>query len=161
VQPARILALLALTGVVAFSTGCGGSSTTSAPDAVAPATPAPTQSEQTAGSTRAVPVPEDLLEAIASGEESGAGMKPIRGVAVKSEDFSEVYMVAMEFSAAGVENQIGVWATNSLTSGGGIIMAVDGTAQAFTVWPDADETDAAITDSDDGVAEARSALEAN
>jgi hypothetical protein len=108
-----------------------------------------------------VPVPDDLLEAIASGEESGVGMKPIRGVAVKSEDFSEVYMVAMEFSATGVENQIGVWATNSLTAGGGIIMAVDGTAQAFTVWPDADKTDAAITQSDDGVAEARSALEAD
>lgn len=51
------------------------------------------------------------------------------------------------------------WATNSLTSGGGIVMAVDGTAKAFTVWPVADQTETAITSSDDGVSEARSALE--
>lgn len=159
-RAARILALLALAGVLVASAGCGGTST-STPDAGAPSAPTPEASDQAAVSARAVPVPDDLLEAIASGEESGAGMKPIRGVAVKSEDFSEVYMVAMEFSATGVENQIGVWATNSLTAGGGLIMAVDGTAKAFTVWPDSDKTDAAITSSDDGVAEARSALGAN
>ena len=88
-------------------------------------------------------------------------MKPVRGVAVKSEDFSNVYMVAMEFSATGIENQVGVWATNSLTASGGTMMAVDGTAKEFTVWPDADQTDAAITSSDDGVAEARAALQGN
>ena len=113
----------------------------------------------TASASRALSVPVELLDAIASGEESGVGMEPIRGIAVKSGDFSNVYMVAMEFSATGIKNQVGVWATNSLSAGGGIIMAVDGTAKAFTVWPDADQTDAQITISDDGVAEAKAALQ--
>lgn len=101
----------------------------------------------------------ELLEAIASGEESGVGMKAVRGVAVKSRDFANVYMVAMEFSATGIPNQVGVWATNSLTAGEGLIMAVDGMAKQFTVWPDADETDAGITIMDDGVEEAKVALQ--
>lgn len=122
-------------------------------------TATPSSSPAVDTESRALSVPAELLDAIASGEESGVGMKPIRGVAVKSEDFSNVYMVAMEFSATGIEKQVGVWATNSLGAGSGIIMAVDGTAKAFTVWPDAGQTDAHITNSDDGVAEARAALQ--
>ena len=99
-----------------------------------------------------------LLKAIASGQEDGVGMKPVRGVAVRSKDFDKVWMVAMEFKATGIDNQIGVWATNSLNAGGGLILAVDGMATNFTVWPDAAKTDAAITLFTDGVQEARDAL---
>ena len=143
----RRLVLLALSALVTLMLGCGSAATT--PSAVTP--PATTSSS-------AVSVSNDLLQAIASGEEAGVGMKPVRGFAVKSRDFSNVYMVAMEFSATGVNNQVGVWATNSLTSGGGLIMAVDGYAKQFTVWPDSDTTDAAITISADGVEAAKSAL---
>ncbi len=71
----------------------------------------------------------------------------------------KVYFVAGRFNVPGVdEEQVGVWATNSLEPGGGLILAVDGLAKEFTVWPDADTTDAAIDASSLGVEEAKKCL---
>lgn len=85
-------------------------------------------------------------------------MKPVRGMVVKSSDFENVYFVAVEFSATGVENQIGVWATNS-PDGTGSIFSVDGMAQEFTDWGSGDGTDVNTTISDDGAEEAKAALQ--
>jgi hypothetical protein len=103
-----------------------------------------------------VAIPSVVLADIASGEESGVGMTPVVGYAVKSPDFSNVYFLAIQFSAAGIDDQIGVWARNGIDSG--IIMAVDSIAQNFTVWPDADGTDAAIASNDPSVSSAKSCL---
>jgi hypothetical protein len=103
-----------------------------------------------------VAIPSVVLADIASGEESGVGMTPVVGYAVKSPDFSNVYFLAIQFSATGIDEQIGVWARNGIDSG--IIMAVDSIAQNFTVWPDADGTDAAIASNDPSVSSAKSCL---
>lgn len=78
-------------------------------------------------------VPKALLQGIASGADN-ATMEPVSGAAVKSDDYSEVYMIAMEFNGLGSPER-GVWASNSLEAGGGLIMSVDGIAQEFTDWP--------------------------
>ena len=93
-----------------------------------------------------------------SGAEGGTGAKFVRASAVKSPDFAKIYFIAVEFSATGVDNQIGVFVSNSLTDGGSRVMAVDGGATQFTVWPDADKTDAAISGADPSVAAAKACL---
>ena len=97
-------------------------------------------------------------KSIISGAEAGTGAKFVKASAVKSPDFDKVYFIAVEFSATGVDNQIGVFASNSLTDGGGVVMAVDEMAKQFTVWPDADKTDAAISGADPSVATAKACL---
>ena len=103
-----------------------------------------------------IEIPSLVLADIASGEESGVGMIPVAGYAIKSPDFSNVYFLAIQFSATGIDDQIGVWARNGIDSG--IIMSVDSIAQNFTVWPDADGTDAAIASNDPSVSSAKSCL---
>jgi hypothetical protein len=103
-----------------------------------------------------ISIPPNVMADIASGEEAGAGMIPVSGYAVKSPDFSNVYFLAIQFSATGVDEQVGVWARNGIDSG--IIMSVDPIAQNFTVWPDADGTDAAIAPNDPSVKSAKSCL---
>ena len=101
-------------------------------------------------------IPSLVLADIASGEESGVGMIPVSGYAVKSPDFSNVYFLAIQFSATGIDDQIGVWARNGIDSG--TIMSVDSIAKNFTVWPDADGTSAAIASNDPSVASAKSCM---
>jgi hypothetical protein len=95
-----------------------------------------------------------LLNAIAEGL-TVTGSGTLRN-AVKSDDFSKVYMVAADIQGTGMEgdNEIGVWGTNSL-DGTGSIFAVDGFAKEFSDWGHGDTTDAHITQSSDGVAEAK------
>lgn len=97
-------------------------------------------------------------QGIMSGAEAGTGAKFVRAAAVKSPDFAKVYFIAVEFSAPGISNQVGVFTSNSLTTGGGIVMAVDAFAQEFTVWPDADTSKAAISKADPSVADAKACL---
>ena len=68
-------------------------------------------------SVQCIPIPSLVLADIASGEESGVGMIPVVGYAVKSPDFSNVYFLAIQFSATGIADQIGVWARNGIDSG--------------------------------------------
>ena len=97
-----------------------------------------------------------LLNAIAEGLTVSGGGTLRNGYAVNSDDFSNVYMVAADIQGVGMEgdDEVGVWATNSL-DGSGLISAVDGLAQEFSDWGDGDTTDAHITQSSDGVAEAK------
>ena len=97
-----------------------------------------------------------VLNAIAEGLTVTGGGTLRNGYAVKSDDFSKVYMVAADIQSTGMEGdgEIGVWATNSL-DGTGLIFAVDSFAKEFSDWGHGDTTDANITASSDGVAEAK------
>ncbi|PFG17912.1 hypothetical protein ATK74_2490 [Propionicimonas paludicola] len=89
---------------------------------------------------------------------TGEGMTFVSAKAIKSPDFSKVYFIAMKFSATGVEDQVGVWASNSLEPGGGLIMAIDGVAQQFSDWGPGSSTTAKISAADPSVAAAKSCL---
>ena len=94
----------------------------------------------------------ELLNNIAFLAQDGTGLDPISGYYIKSKDFASVYFVAMEFSATGIDNQVGVWVSNKV-DGSNSIQSVDGTAKAFTDWFHSDETDANITISDPSVSQ--------
>jgi hypothetical protein len=142
--------LLVLAGAVA---GCGESNESSSGGDGGGGS----QGEQTASCK---PAPKAVLNRIEAGLEVQGGGKLRNGFAVKSADFEKVYMVAADIQGPGLEgnDDVGVWATNSLGAGG-LTHAVDAVAQEFSDWGDADQTDAAITTSDDGVEQARSCAE--
>lgn len=153
---------LTLTAAGLLLAGCGGSDTADVdePRAAARATQAPAPVATPERSARCLDVDPAKLAALAEGAESDVGgLTFTDGAAVKSSDYGEVYMIAGRFNAPGVDGEVGVWASNSLNAGEGVYMSVDGFAQQFTVWPDADTTDANITQSADGVSEARECLE--
>lgn len=106
-------------------------------------------------SSECIAVSSEKMITIASGEQDGVGMVPNKAFAVKSPDFNNVYFVALNFSAPGVENIIGVWAVNNLGNDG-IILAADFVAQEFTVWPWGSVTDAKIDPNDPYIEKAKS-----
>lgn len=57
--------------------------------------------------------------------------------AVKSDDYKNVYMIAAELQATGLEGKgdIGLWVSNSLEVGKGMIFSVNPLATEFSVWP--------------------------
>ena len=138
----RLLAVIVL--AFAVLTGCGGGSTSA-------------ESEPSKAPAKADCLEADagLAKAIIAGDENPAGLKAVKWAGVKSQDF---YFIAIEFSATGVDNQIGVWASDSLKQGGEVIMSADSTAKAFTIWPDADETDAEISDADPSIDDAKACI---
>jgi hypothetical protein len=141
---------------------CSSSDATTGDEAAATNTSAaPTSSSAGPSNTaksRCLEVSAGLRDAIAQGAEDGVGrLRITEAAAVKSKDFKKAFMVAGRIKAPGVDD-IGVWASNSLKPGGGIIMSVDGFAQQFTAWPDADKTDAGIRLGDDGTYEAINCL---
>jgi uncharacterized membrane protein YeaQ/YmgE (transglycosylase-associated protein family) len=83
--------------------------------------------------------------------------------AVKSNDFSNVYMVAARIYGPGMEGKepIGVWAINGDPASPGLTLSVDSFAKQFTSYPDASKTQAAITQSADGVSEVKTCAENN
>ncbi|WP_222267424.1 hypothetical protein [Modestobacter marinus] len=94
---------------------------------------------------------------IADGAQDGSGFVAREAAAVRSSDFTEVYFVAMRFSATGGGDEVGVWATNSIDETA-VTMSVDGFAKQFTVWPDADEAAADISAADPSVDAAKECL---
>jgi hypothetical protein len=145
--------LVALAFVALLLAACGGTETaesdnrTESPQATAAPTTVTGRCEK---------VSSAVLNAIAEGLTVTGGGTLRGGYAVKSKDFSKVYMVAADIQGTGMEStgEIGVWATNSL-DGTGLIFAVDGLAKEFSDWGHGDTTDANITLSSDGVAEAK------
>lgn len=105
-------------------------------------------------------VDSDMGISIMSESESGTGAKFVKASAVRSPNFKKVYFIAVEFSAPGVDNQVGVFASNVLTTSEGrsAPLAVDGTAQSFTTWPDADKTTSAISVADPSVDTAKACI---
>jgi len=100
--------------------------------------------------------PTELL----SGNEASTGkLQFVSAKAVKSPDFNNVYFVAVKFKASGVGNQVGVWAINGKLPQkpgdlAGLSLSVNSIAQQFTVWPDADRTQAQIAKNDRSIATA-------
>lgn len=86
------------------------------------------------------------------------GMPPIEAAAVKSSDSEAMYFIAMEFDPTGHDDQTGVWAASSLNPEEGILMAVDGVAQEFSLFPAADETYAEVGEADPSVEAAKDCL---
>ena len=133
--------------------GCGGTDATDSDNRTqSPQKPA----APTTVVGRCEKVSSALLNAIAEGLIVSGGGTLREGYAVKSKDFNQVYMVAADIQGTGMEgnSEIGVWATNSL-DGSGLILAVDGLAKEFSDWGHGDTTDAHITQSSDGVSEAK------
>lgn len=100
----------------------------------------------------------ELLAKIQAGAQDGTGMVLTRGAAYRSPDFEKAWFVAAEFTATGIDPQVGVWVTNDLDPSGGIVMSADSFAKEFTVWPDASTTDAAISAADPSIAVAEECL---
>lgn len=102
---------------------------------------------------------QELLDFIADGAEASTGGITItRGSAYKSPNYEKVWFVAAEFNAPGVDNEVAVWATNSL-AGEGLTLAVDNMAQEFTVYPNANETSFEIPTTGDDVTNAKGCLD--
>ena len=97
--------------------------------------------------------PGELL----SGNENDTGrLTFVSAAAVKSPDFKNVHFVAVKFKAAGVGNQVGVWAISGKLPQragdvSGLTLSVNSIAQQFTVWPDANKTQAQIAINDRSV----------
>jgi hypothetical protein len=154
---------------------CGGGDTDDAADATtttrAPVTTAKratTTAKPAATTTSAAPVKKSarcldvdaaLVEAISSGLKGGATLRAAQ--AVKSKDYSKVWMVSAELEGPALDgdDHVAVWATNAL-DGTGITMSVDGFAKEFSDWPDGSKTDAGTSQSDDGVAESKACVKA-
>jgi len=108
---------------------------------------------ETETASRCRNVPAAMGDGIATGIEEGITASGWQ--AVKSSDYENLFMIAGRLSGPGMDDDtIGVWASNSLEAGGGLILAVNGLAQEFSDWPDGDGTDAETSVTDDGVSEA-------
>jgi len=107
--------------------------------------------------SRGIEVSQAMLSNIASGLTVSGGGSLRDGWAVKSNDFNSLYFIAAEIDGPGLEGngEIGLWATNRLEPGQGLILSVDSFAKEFSVWPHGDTTDSNITQFDDGADEAK------
>ena len=105
---------------------------------------------------RCLEVPEAVVASLNEGFNT-EGLILRNAKAVKSNDFESVYFISADIQGAGLEGEddIATFTTNSLESGGGIFMSVDGVAKEFSVFPDASTTDAKATMSDDGAEQSR------
>lgn len=102
-------------------------------------------------------VPEDIQSEIASAY-SGVPMTPVKASAFKSPDYPSAYLIALEFSAPGGDNEVGVWSTSTLEDAGGPIHSVDGGAKAFTSWKKANESVVPLDSTSSGVDESKACL---
>jgi hypothetical protein len=118
------------------------------------------------GEARCVPVVKELLRRIESGLTSeGGGRLRDESFAVKSRDFAEVWMVAAEIDAPGLEGigDIAVWGTNEDPSKKGVtglIIRANGLAAELSDWGSAAQEGSAadLKATDDGVAQAEACV---
>lgn len=104
-------------------------------------------------------VDPEIMAAIAEGANDVA-ITPVAAAAVESDSFTDAYIVAMSFTAPGVDDsEVGVWAVASLEPPGAPFLAVDGFAHQFTDWPNEIRGEK-LTASEDGVTEAKACLDA-
>jgi hypothetical protein len=88
-----------------------------------------------------------MVSTIESGfNDKNQKLQPKSVYAVKSEDYKSVYFIAGK-----TENgEIGVWSSNSVKAGEGMIMAAETYSVAISVWPDARKSRAKLSMFDDG-----------
>lgn len=139
---------IAATILLLSLTGCSSSSGAGTP--VDPAEP----------DRECLDVPADVQQTIAEGANETT-ITPVDAAAVTSLEEDGIYVVAMSFTAPGVEDpEVGVWMTHGLDLvSAGPIYAVDGFAHEFTVWPHT-VNDHELSVNEDGVDEAKACLEA-
>lgn len=111
-------------------------------------------------------VDADLVDGIATGLTVGGGgsLDPMTARAVKSKDYANVYFIAAAIQGPGMgdgSQSIGVWASDSLTVGGGLIFAVDAFANEFSDWGDGGATSSQLSMADDGARAAKACVAAN
>lgn len=153
----QVLAVAAGLGLTLSLVGCAGGDK----PAANPASSSKARNTSPAASptsSECLGVSRVLLRQIASRVEAGV-VGPLRltsGKAVRSKDFAKVYFVAANMTAPGLSD-VGVWATNDLAAPG-TILAVDGFAQQFTDWTDADKSGAHISAGDPSVDRAKDCL---
>jgi len=82
--------------------------------------------------------------------------------AVRSTEYDQVFFIAAEIDGTGMEGKgdIGVWASNSLEPGDGLIFAVGGFATEFSDWGDGSKTDAQMSITSAGAGEAKDCVRA-
>jgi hypothetical protein len=114
--------------------------------------------------SRCLAVPADLVHDIGEGltEEGSLSLRVENAQAVKSTDYKNVYFIAVDIQGPGLEGttDIGVWASNVLEPGKGMILSVDAVAAEMSKWPKGENTKAGVTMADDGAREAVACLEA-
>lgn len=102
-------------------------------------------------------VQPELIKIIESGLTVGGGgkLETASASAVKSNSFKNVYFISAEIQGSGMEGQgeIGLWSTNSLTAGKGMIFSVNSMAREFSKWPDGTKSKAELSQFDDGAQE--------
>jgi hypothetical protein len=120
------------------------------PSAIPKASTPPTEAGDPA--TGCLDIDQALINAIIDGTD----MSVSSGMAFRSPEHEEVYLVALQFQVPGADAEA-VWATNDL-NGAGMILSVNAVAKEFTVWPDASRTGAQISPASPGVAESVACL---
>lgn len=115
---------------------------------------------------RCIRVAKELLRQIEFGlTTDGKGRLRNEAFAVRSDDYSKVWMVAAELDAPGLEGvgDIAVWGTNedpSRRTSSGLIIRANSMAEEFSDWGAAAEEGSAadLNSTDDGVAEAEACV---
>jgi len=154
----RAIAAAAAVAAVGMLSGCGGLRAYAAhdplPDPSATPTAKPKNTPKPAPASRCVSVgkaEQKALNALLT-----PGVKGTKFAAVQSEDFDQVYMVAVRLAGKGIgANYNAVFATDSL-NGKGQTLAVDGFAQEYTAL--GEPTQEGVTPDADGVAEAQACV---
>lgn len=146
----KIIAAGILSLLLAILTACSSGSASSASNS---------GNAGNSSASRCQPASAAQLAAIRAGVQGVQASNDIRtGFAVRSRDFERVWMVAAKLYGPGIPATgagPGVWSIAGDPASPNMILSVDGFAQAFSDYPDASKTKAAITQSADGVDEAR------
>lgn len=131
---------------------------TAQPAAILVASPTPAPTAAPVAATRCLDVPAATLKAIEAGlkVDGGGTLDATTAKAVQSKDFKKAFFVAAAIRGAGMGDagQVGVWTTNDLAGGQGMIYAVNAMAVEFSGWGDGSKTKAAFSMTSDGASDA-------
>ena len=145
--------VVAVVAVAVFAAACG----TDAGSSTAPSQPAAPSTNSSEPRVECLRVDREMADLIMTAG-TGTGMAAVRVSAVRSPDFERVFFIAVEFTLTGTSNVVGVWASNSLAAGGGLVLAADAFAKEFSDLPDAATTDANISPNNPAIRQARSCV---
>jgi hypothetical protein len=139
--------LLFAAALVVLLASCGGDDKSSSGD-------------KASSADRCRNVPKSLVDAIEAGLTVTGGGTLTNVKAVKSTDFKRVYFISADIEGSGMEepnsDDIGTWVKSGpLRVGGGLILAVDATANEFSDWGDGRKTDAQLSMEDEGAEESK------
>jgi hypothetical protein len=110
--------------------------------------------------SRCLAVPASMVQVLTDGLTVRGGGTISSTAAVRSRAFENMYFIAAEIDGPGLERtgDVGVWASNRLEGGQGLVLAVNGIANEFSVWPSGSDSSSNIKMSDDGARQAQACL---